>query len=183
MVINNNESGELRLYRPIEDGKPVATLTADSAPLVRVTPRFNARAYYSSISGTAPTLLGLTGGNKTPKQNPFLRGVFRPLYFTVKAENDVETKTAVESKISRMFANSCDYEVELAGWEDPSGALWKVNTMLSLEYPRAMIYKPYKFLIARVSFQISANEKVTVLTLVVPGSYSGNIPARLPWVE
>ena len=183
MVINNTESGALRLYRPIADGKPVATINADSAPLVRVTPRFNARAYYSSISGTAPTIPGFPGGNKTPLQNPFLRGTFRPIYFTVKAENEAETASMVSSKISRMFANACDYEVEMAGWEDPSGALWKVNTMISLEYPRAMIYKPYKFLVSRVSFQVSANEKVTVLTLVVPGSYSGNIPARLPWVE
>ena len=82
-----------------------------------------------------------------------------------------------------MFANMVTYEVRVATWRDPGGKLWEPNTSIILEAPDAMIYSEYEFIIKTVDFSRDSKTKAAILTLIIPGSFSGKIPEALPWDE
>jgi prophage tail gpP-like protein len=75
------------------------------------------------------------------------------------------------------------YTADVATWRDPSGALWAPNTTVKVEYADAMVYSEYEFLIRDVNFEQNAYSEVARLALVLPGSFTGEAPDRLPWDE
>jgi hypothetical protein len=46
-----------------------------------------------------------------------------------------------------------------------------------------MIYSSYNFLIRKVSFDKTNDSESAILTLIIPGTFEGTIPERLPWDE
>jgi prophage tail gpP-like protein len=82
-----------------------------------------------------------------------------------------------------MFGNMVAYSVKVATWRDPSGNLWEPNTIVSLDAPDAMVYRPYDFVIRGVEFERDSRKEHATLDLVMPGSFSGEIPEALPWDE
>lgn len=181
LVISNDAFGVLVFQRPITDGTPVARLEVGVAPLDKVRPHFNQRGYYSSVTGIFPTELSFLGGDKYTEKNVRLGNVFRPLSFTVNDSEDAELKTAVVARVSRMFAGMCYYEITVIGWRDENNTLWAPNTILRLKAPSAMVYTDYKFVVTQVEFHKKSGSKYAILRLSLPGAYSGEIPARLPW--
>ena len=94
-----------------------------------------------------------------------------------------DTKTAVEAKIGRMFADSVSYTVVIPSWFTPDGELWAPNTTVKIEAPGAMIYSSFEFLIRKVIYSRTAERETVTLTLVIPGVFTGLIPENLPWDE
>ena len=80
-----------------------------------------------------------------------------------------------------MFGNMASYTITVDTWLDSSGSLWAPNTMISLQAPGAMIYRPYSFLLRRVTFNQDASSRTATLNLVLPGAFGGEIPEVLPW--
>jgi prophage tail gpP-like protein len=107
----------------------------------------------------------------------------RPLTFTAPDTMDADIVAAVESKAGRMFANMVSYEVRVATWRDPGGKLWEPGASLTLTAPDAMIYSEYEFIIKTVEFSRDSKTKAAILTLIIPGTFSGKIPEALPWDE
>jgi prophage tail gpP-like protein len=81
-----------------------------------------------------------------------------------------------------MIASVVTYTVEdLPTWRDPSGALWRVNTTVTLLAPEAMVYRETELLIRAVAFKQTAEIETATLTLVLPGTFGGQLPTSLPW--
>jgi len=180
LIINSTEQGALRFTQSVTVGKPVAVLKQGESPVLSVTPTQNMQQYYSHITGFQPTMLGIPGVQHTEK-NPFLTGVVRPLSFEAPDTEDSNVPASVKAKIGRMFGNIISYSVSVSTWRDPSGELWKPNTTIKLEAPGAMIYNSYEFIIRSVSLTKTSSSESAVLTLVLPGAFSGEIPEALPW--
>lgn len=182
LIISSTPAGELLFQRSVAAGNPVAVLQQGESPVLSVTPFFSEQEYYSHVTGVDPVLVGTEGSQFTVK-NARLQGVIRPITFSVTDATGGGVKDAVEAKAGRMFANMVSYEVELATWRDPQGELWVPNTTLKLQAAGAMIYTSYEFLIRSVSLSRSSTGETATLNLVLPGSFSGQIPETLPWDE
>jgi len=181
LIISSTERGELLFQQSTTVGNPVARLRQGESPLLSVTPRFNPQDYHSHITGLESVELGLSGSKYTVK-NERLEGVIRPLIFGVPDTVKADVKAAVQAKMGRMFGNLAGYTIQVDTWRDPVGVLWQPNTTLKLTAPDAMIYNEYEFIIRSVDFD-RENADLATLELVIPGSFSGELPEVLPWDE
>ncbi len=178
LVIGDDSEGFLRFRRSTEIGFPVARLQQGSSPLVSVKPTFNAQQTFSKITGLSPVQPGV-------ESNPFtvdtgtLGGRFHT--FTVRDTTNTSLEESVNAKVGRMYGNMATYNCNVATWFDPLGSLWTPNTTVKLLAPNAMIYNEFEFIIRKVELQRSADSEAARLELVLPGAFSGEIPASLPW--
>lgn len=180
LIVSNTLPGELLFQKSVDVGKPVARLQQGESPVLSVIPSFNPQKYYSHITGIEPESIG-TSGNAFTVKNSRLEGVVRPFTFDVPDTIDADVKEAVQAKIGRMFGNIASYSVSLTTWRDPSGNLWEPNTTVKILAPGAMVYNEYEFIIRSVEFNRNQNTETTLLNLIIPGSFSGEIPEVLPW--
>ena len=114
-------------------------------------------------------------------KNPFLN-VKRTHTFKAKDSKDGNLKTAVESKLGLMFANAVSYKVDVSTWRDANGDIWRPNTTVLIKDETAMIYEETEMLVKSVELKKDKNSESATLELVLRGSYSGQIPERLPWL-
>lgn len=179
LVLSDTPEGALLFQQSMASGRSVAQLREGESPVLAVRPTFAPQEYYSDVTGVERITVGTRGGAHTEK-NPHLPGVVRPFVFTLADTEGADTGTAVRAKLARMFANAIGYSVDLATWRDPAGALWAPNTTITLEAPGAMIYRPYKFLVRRVTLSRGSGERAR-LDLILPGTFEGKAPDTLPW--
>lgn len=180
-VISNTAEGALLFWEAVESGSPVAKLVQGESPLVDISPTFKPGQYYSEITGLKATRVRSKNSAKFKLENPVLSNVTRPYTFELTDTDDADLETVVTAKMGRMLADSVKYTATIATWRDPQGALWEPNTLITVEAPDAMIYKPYTFLIQGVTLNKTANSEQAFLTLVLPGSFSSADPGGMPW--
>lgn len=182
IVISSTKDGALLFSKSVSGIAPVAKLLQGNSPVVSVSSFFSNQEYYSHITGLEPVIVGLAGSQFTVK-NPRLPGVVRPYTFAVNDTHDADVQAAVKSKSGRMFGNMVAYSVKVSTWRDPGGSLWQPNTIVSLESTDSMIYNPYDFVVRGVEFERDSKKEHATLDLVMPGSFSGEVPEVLPWEE
>jgi len=83
--------------------------------------------------------------------------------------------------MGRMVCNIVSYSLRVDTWRDPAGNLWEPNTSINLLAPDVMIYNNYEFIIRSIEFETDSNTQTATLNVVLPGSFSGEIPSNLPW--
>ncbi len=186
LIITDTPLGGCKFQTETDTGNPVAILKEGQAGITSITPRFSPQNYYSHISGQGFTVfseIGADPGSVFTVINERLTGVLRPFTFVAPDAIGGEIKTATEAKAGRMIGNAVSYSVVIPSWRDPSGNLWQPNTTMMLRAPGAMIYQSYEFLIREVRYIRNESEESVILTLVIPGSFKGEIPEVLPWEE
>lgn len=181
LIIGSSQQGALVFSTPTA-GDPVARLEQGSAPLMSVMPLFRPQQYYSDVTGIEPVLVGLKGQSHTVK-NTRLPGVVRPFTFVVQDAPQGELKAAVESKAARMFADAASYTVDVATWRNANDTLWAPGDTVQLNAPAAKVFGFFSFLIRSVTFTATPTGRTASLQLVLPTSFSGQIPERMPWDE
>jgi prophage tail gpP-like protein len=203
LVITNTADGQL-LFRHATFGlRPVARLIEGVPPLTKVSPKFNPRSYYSQLTGLAPVHGPRSGGKYTTK-NPRLNEshtrkgrirrreivglsgvpspVMRPLTVKLNDTEIADVPHAVRAKLGRMFGNMVSWSLErIPTWRDPKGFLWKPNTTLMLTAPSAMVFSEYELLVREVTLKQDGSSTTANLDVVLPGTFSGEIPQRFPW--
>lgn len=181
LVINSTATGALQFWKSVSAGSPVATLReARPGPLLSVTPSFNPQGYYSHVTGAEMSLVGVEGSSYTVK-NPHATGILRPHNFTVDDTQEGDLPDIVAAKAARMFGSMVSYSLSVSTWRDPAGDLWSPNTTLKLFSPGAMVYTDYEFLVRAVEFKRDSRSETANIEIVLPGSFSGEIPEGLPW--
>jgi prophage tail gpP-like protein/phage tail protein X len=179
-IIASSNLGKLVFLKSAKAGSPVAKLEQGFSPLLSVAPTFNPQTYFSHITGLEPVTVGLSGAQFTVK-NERLKAVTRPLTFITRDTQGAGIKAAVDAKTGRMFGNMASYMIQVNTWRDPNGNLWEPNTSILLLAPGAMIYDFYEFIIRSIDFSKDPEIKTATLNLVIPGSFSGELPEVLPW--
>ncbi len=183
LVMGTTPEGSLIFWRSVSAGRPVARLIEGASPLMSVVPNFNPQDYFSHVTGMEAVGMGTSGGAYTVRNSRMPSTVLRPTVFQVEDTETAGIADAVRAKTGRMFGNMVGYTVELSTWRAPSGRLWEPNTTITLDAAGAMIYGEYEFIIRSVELNRDATSKTATLELVVPGSFSGELPERLPWEE
>jgi prophage tail gpP-like protein len=183
-VISNNPTGDLVFQAAIESGEPVATLQQGLPPLVGGTPSFNAREYYSEITGLKSVRPRSKRTTKFTAVNTLIPNIHRPFIFKVPNTKDVDLEDAVLAKKARMFANAIAYNLQVATWRDASDNLWEPNTIVRVLAPGLMIYRPFDFVIRSVILDKDKEKETATLDVMVPGSFARTAEiGGLPWDE
>lgn len=178
-LISNTKEGKLLFWGT---GNPVSTtLKQGHTPLLSVTPNINPQGYFSEITGLSPGKLGVdtefesvTVDNKNLSEN-------RPQVYKLKQHlSGADLQNAVKWKMGLMIANAIGYTIEVQGLRDERGDIWQPNTNINLTAPGAYVNNETTFVIKNLTLA-KADSETTTMNLVLPESYSGEIPARLPW--
>lgn len=178
-LVSNTEKGKLLFWGT--SNAISSTLKQGQTPVLSVTPNINPQGYFSEITGLSPGKLGtdaefeaVTIVNKNLSEN-------RPQVYKLKQHlSGADLQNAVKWKMGLMIANAIGYTVEVQGLRDERGDIWAQNTNIDLTAPGAYVNNETTFVIKNLTLAKSGAEKTT-LNLVLPESYSGEIPSRLPW--
>lgn len=191
LVISSDEDGDLVFQKEkatpgklLEEGETLgdlaATFSQDEGPINSVIPVFNAQEFYSHVTAFQPVIFGI-GGKTYPVKNPHVQGGLRPYNFITPDTQGAAVVNAANGTMGRMYANAVAYSVEVRTWRNAEGQLWKAGQFISLQWPKAMIFKPFTFFIRRVNFRKDPDLEVATLTIILPGGYAGKVPEVLPW--
>ena len=180
LLVASTARGDLRFWKGVTTGLPVARLEEGEPPLLSVAPTFDSQSFYSHVTGVQWVITGLLGNQYTQK-NTLVSGAFRPITFNVTDTQGGDLQSTVEAKTGRMVANAVTYSVPVSTWRDSRGKLWEPNTLITLRAPGAMVYNEYTFLIKSVSLSATPTERTALLELVLPGAYTDNLPESMPW--
>lgn len=182
LVIADKEPGVVVFRKSVAPGAPVGRLVQGESPLLGVTPMINEGMYFSDVTGIKPARPGTRGSQYTVK-NPHLTGIVRPSNFTIADSDGGNPQTAAEAKLGRMFAGVAAYQTRVATIRAPNGDVWAPNTTVNVTAPGAMVYTEYEFLNRVVDIRISGASSTATLSHVIPESFTGGTPARMPWDE
>jgi prophage tail gpP-like protein len=179
-VLSDTASGDLLFRSEGPTGNPVARL--EGQPLGSVSVTFQPSRWFSHVTGRATQRAGKSGASYT-EFNPLFRSIYpRTTTASVGDTESADVPKATKAMVGRMVASVATYTVEdLPSWRDPKGKLWRPNTTLSLTAPGAMIYEETELLIRDVTLKQTGDRETATLALVLPGSFGGALPKRLPW--
>lgn len=179
-VVSDTASGDLLFRSEGATGAPVARLKGQ--PLGRVSAQFNPDRWFSHVTGRACKRAGTSGSAFTELNKLYRSAIPRPTTASVGDTGSADVPRATRAMVGRMVASVASYVVEdLPTWRDPSGKLWAPNTTLTLTAPGAMIYQETELLIRAVKLKQRGDEETATLELVLPGSFGGKLPTKLPW--
>jgi len=180
MVITDTPDGTMRFWRPKGSGPTVARLKANHPPLGGVVAALSPQQYYSEITGISRAK-SRSRGSRYTVQNPHL-GVVRPVSFSADDTSSADLPTAVQAKMARMFGNAAAWVLdELPTWRSQNGALWAPADILTLEAPKAMIYRETSLQVRDAFFRQNGSKTTVRLGVTLPGTFAGEIPTVLPW--
>lgn len=189
LVLSDTTDGNLWIGPSEPAGAPVARFGGEGGfmtaappiqPATKITPRFNARAYYSEITGIGKAKRKNTGSKYTAKNQRL--DIVRPFAFTTDDVEKGELPRTVDMKLGRMFGSMVSYVMgPIPTWHTADGALFQPNTTIMVAAPEAMVYNETEFLIRTVVLRQEAGQQMATFDLVLPGAFSGEVPERLPW--
>jgi len=183
LLITDDSKGNLVFWKS-EVGNPLASFKEGELPFISCNPSFDYQNFYSHITGVTSTTETKDSAKYT-YQNKYLinRGILRNYNFIAEDVKDSEIKSAVISKAGQMFGESVSYDLTIKGHRDGRGNVFQKNTSITLLSPGAMIYRETEFLIKSFTLNRGVNGDTTDFTLVLPGTYTGEIPEVFPWEE
>jgi prophage tail gpP-like protein len=182
LLFTNTEKGELLFFTAKKD-KAFVSFVEGKLPLISIKPKFSAQQFYSHI----------TGYNKTDAEYPTVsytfenkylinKGVLRHLAITVDdAETSSDVECAVKSYAGRMFADCVSFELECEGHVNGEKELFQKGMSVGVNAPGAMLVNDTVFIARNIKLKRTNEGKTSSMTLVLPGSYTGQIPEALPW--
>lgn len=182
-VLSSTNLGQLRIWRSVEPGHPVANLQEGDPGITNLVATFSPQEYFSEITGYAGARRARKGATWTERNTRLAGGVLRASSFTLDDTEKADAPAAVKAKLGRMFGNVVSYVFDVPSWNDPMGRRWQPNTTVTLTYPSAMIYQRTEFLVRDVFLRQDARSQTASIGLVLPGSFSGEVPSRMPWDE
>lgn len=179
-VLRDAADGRLWATKSVaSDAAPVARLEEGVAPVIRVSPAFSPREYYSEITGLGGARSGRPGASATAR-NERLTGVLRPRVYKPEDTEAGDVPAASRAQLGRMFGACVSYEVPLPTWRTPTGQLWAPNMPVTVLAPGAMVYRDTRMIVRSVTLR-KGDEQSCTLGLVLPGVFSSEIPEVMPW--
>jgi prophage tail gpP-like protein len=182
MLLNCSYKGELVIASGAAlSGKvPVADLVEGEGMVLSVDPDFDGTKRFSKY-GVATQFAGVPDiqGSRTDPSIP----VYRP-HLEAAGETDTDPGATAARLRVKAIVESCIIAVSVIGWRRPDGKLWAERQAVTLLAPSAMIYKKVPWIISQAQFKLDGSSgRITTLNLVLPDTYSGNMPKEIPWAS
>jgi prophage tail gpP-like protein len=182
LLFTNDENGRLVFYKPKKESAFIQ-FKESKTPLVSITPRFNAQGFYSHITGHTKNDTLLKPLSYT-YENKYLinKGVIRHETIMVDdAETASDLENAVKAHAGRMYADCISYSLTCDTHLNSEDKLFKKGMTVCIEAPGAMITRQTNFTAKNIKLLRTKDGKTAELELVLPGSFTDELPEVLPW--
>jgi prophage tail gpP-like protein len=181
LLFTNDKQGRLVFFSP-EQESVFASFAEGVPPLMSLKPKFNAQDFYSHIIGFSKA-----DANNDAEQyiyeNKYLtkKGIIRCNTIIVDDADSGSLESSVKSHAGRMFADCVSYELECEHHTNIDNEVFKKGMTVCIKAPGAMIRQETKFIARNVKLLRTNEGKTASLSLILPGSYTGEIPEVMPW--
>jgi prophage tail gpP-like protein len=182
LLITNNEKGQLVFFNP-KPGKAAVSFVEGRSPLISIKPKFKAQDFYSHITGFGKTDAEYPSMSYT-FENKYLinKGIMRHHSLTIEdSETISDLENSVKAHAGRMFADCVSFELLCENHVNENNEVFYKGMGVCVFAPSAMIAKETTFIARDVKLSRTVEGKTATLNLVLPGSYTGEIPEALPW--
>jgi prophage tail gpP-like protein len=182
LLFTNNEKGQLVFFNPKTE-KPFVTFLEGKTPLISIKPKFNAQDFYSHITGFGKTDAEYPSMSFT-FENKYLinKGIIRHQSLTIEdSETLSDLENATKAHAGRMFADCVSFELLCENHVNEKNEVFGKGMSVCVFAPSAMIAKETTLVARNIKLSRTTDGKTTTMTLVLPGSYTGEIPEELPW--
>jgi prophage tail gpP-like protein len=182
LLFTNDENGRLVFYKP-KKKSAFMTFKEGKSPLISISPQFNGQNFYSHITGLAKTD-SLNQLSPYTFENRFLTriGKIRHDTFIVDdAETSIDLENAVLARAGRMFADCVSFALKCEGHLNDKGKVFKKGMTVCVEAPGAMITRQTNFTARNIKIMRDDRGKTADIDLVLPGSFTEELPEVLPW--
>ena len=180
-VLYNDAQGNLVIDKIVEKA-PLLELKKGQEPLLSNTLNIDQQSTYGRyIYSTANT--SLQDSESVELVNPLMQDASIQTYKYVPLQ-DVENGdllATAQDLLNKTLAESISYDVLLAGIRDANGGLLEKGSFVRLQDPDTFLAESYTFLLDRVEFRVSSNTERSILSLVFPNVYSGEVLTELPF--
>jgi prophage tail gpP-like protein len=182
LLFTNDENGRLVFFKSQKESA-FMSFKEGKSPLVSISPQFNPQGFFSHITGHTKTdsekdALSFTW------ENTWLinKGITR--HKTIMIDDAItssDLENAVKAHAGRMFADCVSYNLKCDTHLNEKGKLFKKGMTVCIEAPGAMITKQSNFIARNIKLLRNAESKTAELELVLPGSFTEELPEALPW--
>lgn len=174
-----NTAGMPELIRPNPKGKPMANLVEGLGSFLDLGVSADGTGLYSLYE--VVTTMG--GWDKHPTGTATDPGVrlFRPHRRTGSDANDLAAKQSAAMDRGQSFAAAIGLQAEVGDWTSDAGEMWEPGRLITVNAPTCWIERPFLLMIAGVTFTLDASGRRASLRLILPGTYSGELPGVWPW--
>jgi len=182
ILYTNDENGRMVFFKAKKE-KTHATFLEGKAPLLSLKPNFKPQDFYSHITGFTKTSANKNSESYT-WENKFLikKGITRHNTITIDdADSFSDLENAVLANAGRMFAECISLGLNCDTHKNENGELFKKGMTVAVKSPAAMIQRETLFLARTIKLKRNIEAKTAELNLVLPGSFTEEIPEELPW--
>jgi prophage tail gpP-like protein len=184
-LVYTNEYGELVVENASKLGDTIPFFT-EGKNLISASRQYDFSKNYKTIKVVSQDIdLGGTIPTKNPEENENLNrdGVFtdesfsryRPLNVVHSEGTDGLTPKIKAEWIKRSIqAKSSEIRLEVQGWEDEEGGLYKINTQVACNIPSLGISTSDAYMIKELTMSVSEDGKKTKLVVIHEDAYNEN---------
>jgi len=181
-LFSNDVEGRLVFFKPKKE-KASAIFTEGETPLLSIKPKFQAQGFFSHVTGYSKTSEKENSHSFT-WENKFLtkKGITRHTTITVDdTDSSGDLEKAVKAYAGRMFADCVSFDLRSDVHKNANGELYRKGMGVAVKSPAAMIQKETIFTARKVTLKRDTESKTADINLVLPGSFTEEIPEVLPW--
>lgn len=175
---HSDTEGHLVIDKPTGKGSPVARLVEGNGLLLDVGFSVDGTALFSEYTVTIQVPGWPNATTSTALGNPVIP--YRPLRKN-GSTSFREVEAAAQKLRSDAIVKGITVDATVGDWTTDDGLLWEPGQIIELTAPSCWIDKPFALMVAGVTLTLSAAGRRAVLRLVLPGSYSGQLPEVWPW--
>ena len=183
LLFSNDERGRLVFFSP-KQNRVFASFKEGDLPLTAIRAKFNAQNFYSHIIGFS-RMDTWGDSDRFIYENMYLvkKGITRSQ--TIIIDDDIwgNLEESTKAYAGRMYADCVSYELECKDHVNSNKQVFKKGMTACVYAPGAMIRKETNFIARNIKLKRNTEGKTTVMSLVLPGSYTGEIPEVLPWEQ
>lgn len=169
VLLSHNSKGEVLLFKPNDKQKPKYFFNKENT--LNMSSSFNGQAMHSDIYVVRQPSGENTGVSTADKINNPLIGKFRPTTKVLSSGEDTDTAKAADNELaSELKAISVKVNLPYLLEDIKPGDIVNVHNheIYSFAYSRYMV--------SDVSYSYDVNAGITSLDLVLPETYTGNVP-------
>jgi prophage tail gpP-like protein len=181
LLFNNDADGRLVFFEP-KQGPVFMSFEEGKSPLMSLKPKFKAQGFYSHIIGFSKADADHES-DQFIYENKFLtkKGITRCITIIADDADPGSLEASVKSYAGRMFADCVSYELECEEHINHDKKVFQKGMTVSIKAPGAMIARETNFTARNITLKRTVEGKTSTMNLVLPGSYTGEIPEALPW--
>ena len=178
LILSCDVRGNLVIDAPNPSAAPVAALVQGQGRLKGASAGYNGAGRFSTYTvlqqqDGAEGLSGKAVDSSIP--------VYRPIIQTGGSSDAGNVTAAAEILRAVSLAGAVSLSAELSGWRTDAGKLWAPGQIVTVKAPAVFVSRETAYMIAEVSYKLDGGGHSTSLRLVLPATYSRQMPGVFPW--